>query len=286
MIIISVRDAMTSSVNKMAKEKENETEVISESEGETTPKKWKEMTTHEKWRQVGKFSFESFIWLFLLMFIIDIVTKTLIRDNFVYSEHSEVTLINNFLYVVYTVNNGMAWGISTDNATVNTVLFVSISVIGAVIIILVMALRYKRIPKFARACCMLMLAGCIGNLIDRAFYSADLLGASHGGVVDWISFHFGNYEFPTFNWADACLVVGAIMLIIWLFVWDYQITKKEKREKETTSQSQEALKQSQMDAIMHGESVETTEEATKEEDEPPKEEKVEETPPDETGNKD
>ncbi len=265
----------------MAKEKENEAEIIKEPEPNPSPKKWKEMTTNEKWRQVGKFSFQSFIWLFVLMFIIDIVTKTLIRDNLYQGQ--EVTLINNFLYVTYTVNDGMAWGIATNNETVNTVLFVSISVIGAIIIILVMSLRYKRIPKFARACCMIILAGCIGNLIDRAFYSAEFLNATTRGVVDWISFKFGNYWFPTFNWADSCLVVGVIMLIVWLIVWDTKETRREKEEKDATSQSAEALKQSQMNAIMHGESVETPKEEVSE---PPKEENKEETPPDEARNKD
>ncbi|MCD8209772.1 MAG: signal peptidase II [Coprobacillus sp.] len=239
-----------------------ESAQVSEQEVTATVKK------HPKWDATWKWIFESFIWLFVLMFIIDIVTKTLIKDYVPYyysSEGEEIWLINNFLGVKYVINDGMAFGIDTGNYTANIIVFVGISVIAAVVIITVFAVKYKKIPKFARACCMIILAGCIGNLIDRAFYTSSYLGVSGStrGVIDWIAFHFGNYEFPTFNWADACLVVGVIMLIIWLFVWDGKQSKKEKEEK---AKSEVALHQAQMDALIHGEESTNPKEEEKVED--------------------
>lgn len=49
---------------------------------------------------------------------------------------------------------------------------------------------------------VLMIAGTIGNGIDRWLL---------GYVVDFLSFTFGSYVFPTFNVADMVLVVGTIM---------------------------------------------------------------------------
>jgi signal peptidase II len=53
----------------------------------------------------------------------------------------------------------------------------------------------------------LVVGGALGNLSDRVFRS------HHGGVVDFIDFHF----WPTFNVADSCIVVGGILLAILLF---------------------------------------------------------------------
>jgi signal peptidase II len=54
----------------------------------------------------------------------------------------------------------------------------------------------------------LILGGALGNLSDRLFR------ANHGAVVDFVALHF----WPTFNVADASIVVGCGLLVISLFV--------------------------------------------------------------------
>lgn len=54
----------------------------------------------------------------------------------------------------------------------------------------------------------LIAGGAVGNLIDRAFRGD--AGFLHGGVVDFIDLQW----WPVFNVADACVVVGAILLVI------------------------------------------------------------------------
>ena len=51
----------------------------------------------------------------------------------------------------------------------------------------------------------------MGNFIDRLLNSK---------VVDFLSFHFWGYDFPTFNVADICLTVGVIMLIVHFLFFD------------------------------------------------------------------
>jgi len=53
----------------------------------------------------------------------------------------------------------------------------------------------------------LILGGALGNLVDRAFRGGGFL---HGAVVDFIDLQW----WPVFNVADACVVVGAILLVI------------------------------------------------------------------------
>jgi signal peptidase II len=54
----------------------------------------------------------------------------------------------------------------------------------------------------------LVLGGALGNIADRAFRSGDG-GFLGGAVVDWIDPQF----WPIFNLADACVVVGGILLV-------------------------------------------------------------------------
>ena len=51
----------------------------------------------------------------------------------------------------------------------------------------------------------LVLAGIIGNLVDRVF---------RGYVVDMLDFHWGASHFPCFNFADTCICVGAGMVVL------------------------------------------------------------------------
>jgi signal peptidase II len=48
----------------------------------------------------------------------------------------------------------------------------------------------------------LILGGALGNLSDRFF--------RNGAVVDFVALHF----WPTFNVADACIVVGCVLLVV------------------------------------------------------------------------
>ena len=55
----------------------------------------------------------------------------------------------------------------------------------------------------------IILGGAIGNLIDRVLL---------GHVVDFILLYYSGFFFPTFNVADTAISVGAILLIIEMFI--------------------------------------------------------------------
>ena len=66
----------------------------------------------------------------------------------------------------------------------------------------------RRLPPARRllaAGLALVLGGALGNLVDRLL---------HGYVVDFISVHYRDWYFPTFNVADAAISVGAALVII------------------------------------------------------------------------
>lgn len=59
----------------------------------------------------------------------------------------------------------------------------------------------------------MILAGALGNLHDR-FFRLDELGRP--GVVDFIKVHYPwGGSWPNFNIADALLVVGVVLMVLW-----------------------------------------------------------------------
>ena len=78
-------------------------------------------------------------------------------------------------------------------------------VLVASALVVVLATLAWRAPTTARAAVIgLILGGALGNLGDR------LVRDRHGAVVDFVALHV----WPTFNVADACIVVGCILLVL------------------------------------------------------------------------
>ena len=178
--------------------------------------------------------FQSFIWLGLLLLIIDIVTKNVVvanRDAILASSNQGIILIPGFLAINYVINTGAAFGLSAGNSDAaylaNRIIYIviaSLATIGLIIFFVRSYLKGKPLTKYYRACVMLILAGAIGNLIDRIAYTPEYLGNKYNGVVDWINF-FGIWGY-NFNIADSCLVIGVIMVIVMLIVEEVKDSRK------------------------------------------------------------
>lgn len=178
--------------------------------------------------------FRSFIWLGLLLLVIDIVTKNVVvanRDAILGSSNQGIVLIPNFLAINYVINTGAAFGLSAGDSEagyiVNRVIYIVIAVIASAALLFFYIKRYKDkkpLSMYYQACIMLILAGAIGNLIDRIAYTPEYLGAKHNGVVDWINF-FGIWAY-NFNIADSALVIGVIMVVVMLIIEEVRDTRK------------------------------------------------------------
>ena len=99
----------------------------------------------------------------------------------------------------------------------------------------------------------MIIAGAIGNAVDRIFYTAEYLnyydikaGRYLTGVVDWIDF-YGIWGF-NFNIADSAVVVAAIMLIVYMIVVDiidYQ--KKKNKEPKKSIDNEKVLSKTEQE---------------------------------------
>ena len=176
----------------------------------------------DKVKKYGLWFFQSFIWLGLLLFIIDIVTKNVVVNNM--AVYESIPLIKGFLHITYTVNTKAAFGLGTTSDLANRIVYIVLATVASAVLIFVYVKFYKKLGKMYKACMMMMLVGALGNLVDRVFYTPEYLGYTAVGVVDWIDF-CGIWPY-IFNWADSCIVVGTIMLIIWLIIEEVQENKK------------------------------------------------------------
>lgn len=142
--------------------------------------------------------------------IIDQVLK-LIVSNALEIGHT-MPVIDGVFHFTYVQNFGAAFSILQNRQWFLILVTSAVMIVAAVILV-------KNIKKFTTMLSVslaLIIGGGIGNLIDRIRL---------GYVVDFIDCRFIN--FPVFNFADCCVVVGAFLLIIAVFVCE----RKEKKEK-------------------------------------------------------
>ncbi len=116
-------------------------------------------------------------------------------------------IIRGFLQFAYTENPGIAFGHLQEGGSFGRWFFVVLGA-AASIAVFYYFLRTPRNDDRVLGACALLLAGILGNLMDRARL---------GYVIDFIVMHAGDYHWPTFNIADASICIGALLLILDLF---------------------------------------------------------------------
>ncbi|MBO4636427.1 MAG: signal peptidase II [Clostridiales bacterium] len=132
---------------------------------------------------------------------LDQITKYMVTVSFEIWEQRD--LIKGFLSLYYVRNTGSAFSFLADKSWGIHVL-TWISLVMGIAIYYVMLKAVKVSNVLLSTALMLLFAGAVGNLIDRAVYRS---------VVDFIRFDFGSYTFPIFNVADICAVVGTGLVI-------------------------------------------------------------------------
>ncbi|NLD79267.1 MAG: signal peptidase II [Mollicutes bacterium] len=135
----------------------------------------------------------------VLIGIIDQIVKTMVIFTL---PKTGVTVIKDFFYFNYLENTGAAFGLFSGNRWI----LIIASILGLYAIIKYFLLD-ENIKKTEVIGYSLVIGGILGNLIDRIV---------HGHVIDFIDFRFGSYQFPLFNIADMCIVIGVAIILIWL----------------------------------------------------------------------
>ena len=147
-----------------------------------------------------------------LLVVLDQVTKLLTRAYL--AGQGTVVVIPHVVGLTYVENTGMAFSAFSRYTAVLAALSFVVSVL------LVIAIKKRWLPApFCQWMLTLILAGAVGNLIDRVFL---------GYVTDMIQTLFMN--FAVFNVADCCVVVGTILLAVYLLFFEKGDKSSEKKE--------------------------------------------------------
>jgi len=152
----------------------------------------------------------SLVWWYLIALIVlvlDQLTKTWVIAEFYLGQRE---IITSFFNLVHVHNYGAAFSFLSDAGGWQRWFFAALSaLVSAVIIVWISRLPKTRwIESLALA---LILGGALGNLYDRLVL---------GYVVDFLDFHWSGSHFPAFNVADSGITMGAILLIVDMFITD------------------------------------------------------------------
>lgn len=138
----------------------------------------------------------------IFLILLDQLTKLLAERTMTLGQSAAV--IPGFFHITFVKNTGAAWSMLEGKMT-----FFYIITIAAVVVISVMLKKTDPRAKFTRWGLILILAGAIGNFIDRLLFQS---------VRDFLDFYIFGYNFPVFNVADMALCIGVFLVLLIIFL--------------------------------------------------------------------
>lgn len=188
-----------------------------------------------------------------ILLVIDQVSKILVKTNMTIGE--SISVLGDWFQILFIENPGMAFGMEFGGSIGKYFLTILRIVLVIVMIIYLRKLLKKgfEVPMGVCVGIMMVMVGALGNILDCMFYGI-LFGESTmmqvaqflpegggyapfflGKVVDmlyfplidttwpeWVPFVGGDsliFFRPIFNFADSCITVGALYLMI--FQWKF-----------------------------------------------------------------
>tara|TARA_Y100000814_G_scaffold101784_1_gene70819 strand:- start:96 stop:566 length:471 start_codon:yes stop_codon:yes gene_type:complete len=134
-----------------------------------------------------------------ILVLADQISKTIVVKTM--SLYESIPVIQNFFHFTYITNDGMAFGI---NFPFGYYIFTSVSILLTLFLFWYLwSVRTHSIV--IRLGISFIIAGAIGNLIDRIFL---------GAVIDFLDFMIGNFHWYVFNLADSYVTVGMVLVLV------------------------------------------------------------------------
>jgi signal peptidase II len=146
----------------------------------------------------------SWLWLSLLVILLDQVSKLLAESSL---PHAKAVAVTAFFNLTLVYNEGAAFSFLSDQGGWQRWFFVVLAlVVSGVLVFWLRSLeRGERLTAMALA---LVIGGALGNVIDRILY---------GHVIDFLDFHYGGWHWPAFNIADSAITLGVMLMLYDVF---------------------------------------------------------------------
>lgn len=146
-----------------------------------------------------------------MVLLLDQITKLVILQ-----QKETIEVIPQVLEFQKVANTGGAFGVGQNN----TFMFIISNVVVLGLIIRFIWLQKERMERKMAVTLSIILAGGIGNLIDRL---------TKGFVIDFIRV-FSDTNFPVFNIADICIVLGWVSLAFIFAKYSYEEIQNKKNQ--------------------------------------------------------
>ncbi|WP_333608893.1 signal peptidase II [Arsukibacterium sp.] len=152
-------------------------------------------------------------WLIVLFIVVDQASKQWIVHNLPYG--GSIPLLPVF-ELAHVYNTGAAFSILSDAGGWQRWFFAGLALaISLVLMVWLSRIGPAQQPRLCLAL-SLVLAGAIGNLIDRVLF---------GYVIDMLHVFYQSWSYPVFNVADSVICIGAVLLIWDSFKPEYEDKK-------------------------------------------------------------
>lgn len=143
-----------------------------------------------------------------VLVVIDQIIKLLVIEHL--EPIGSLPLIDGIIQLNYAENTGAAFGSFSEHTNFLSIFTFFVIIAG----VLYLFIKKKKLDV-EYVCISLIIAGGIGNLVDRVL---------RGFVVDYIEFLF--IDFAIFNFADILVTCSSVVLVIWLIYDIYLDSKK------------------------------------------------------------
>ena len=137
----------------------------------------------------------------ILIFFDQLSKKWMLNNIF---DSQKIIEINKYLNFVPVWNKGISFGMLSDFMNINFFMIIITTIISLFLILWFLRTTNKNLSISLA----FIISGALGNLIDRF---------NHKAVVDFIDFHINNFHWPTFNFADSYITIGAFIYIFTIF---------------------------------------------------------------------
>ena len=136
-------------------------------------------------------------FIFFVLVAFDLLSKKIVFDSI--DLHTFISL-TFFLDLTHIHNFGISFGLFSGLISPWLLIILGLLVVG-----FIFYLMKSASDMFEEWSFLIIISGALSNIIDRIF---------NGYVIDFIYFHYKDFFWPAFNFADIYITIGIIMIVI------------------------------------------------------------------------
>ena len=148
-----------------------------------------------------------FYFLFILILLAaDQLTKAIVAQKIPFL--NSISIIPGFFNLTHIRNRGAIFGFFSQSGSQFLFIMLTLASLTALAFVIFYFFKTPTSERLMIISLSLILAGALGNLIDRIF---------RGYVIDFLDLYVKKWHWPSFNISDASITIGAFIIIFIFF---------------------------------------------------------------------